>query len=77
MRKFPDWSIDRLSLAKVEKVVNPPQKPVVKSRQRLLEVEENLENSPYSRPIRRQPAILTMNVDSGNPPDGLTSRDTT
>lgn len=64
---FPVWSILRLSLAKVEKVVKPPQTPVVISKHQLLTVSENLENRPYNNPIKRQPRRLTERVPQGNP----------
>ena len=65
---FPVWSILRLSLAKVEKVVNPPQSPVVRSKHHELSVVENLAKSPYSSPMKKQPMRLTVKVPQGKEP---------
>ena len=63
---FPFCSIARLSLAKVEKVVKPPQKPVVNRRHQLLSVVENLAKMPYNSPIMKHPNRLTVRVPHGN-----------
>ena len=62
---WPFWSIWRLSLAKVEKVVNPPHKPVVRSRHQGCEVEQNRLNKAKITPIRKHPTRLTINVPHG------------
>ena len=49
------------SLEKVEKVVNPPQKPVI-SKKRRFEEGIRLEKSP----IQKQPSIFTVKVATGN-----------
>ena len=63
---FPFWSIARLSLAKVEKVVKPPHRPVVNRRHQLLSVVENFAKMPYNSPIRKHPNRLTVRVPHGN-----------
>ena len=51
-----------MSAEKVEKVVNPPQKPVMSSHPAVDDV------SVYIRtPISSDPAALTVNVPAGNP----------
>ena len=57
-----------LSLAKVEKVVKPPQNPVVNNRHHGPDNAPHLPKSAYSTPSRKQPARLTANVAHGNPP---------
>lgn len=52
---------DKVSLAKVEKVVNPPQKPAISKNLRLLSGTK-LTN----KPIQKQPRTLTINVTKGN-----------
>ena len=44
---LPFWSICRLSLAKVENVVKPPQKPVVSRRKREFEMLVYFENREW------------------------------
>jgi len=48
------------SLAKVEKVVNPPQKPVIIKKRKLLEGIRFANN-----PMQKQPSIFTKNVATG------------
>lgn len=58
----PDFRSECFSSAKVEKVVNPPQKPVASK----IEVEDDIRFSlllsPNSIPINKQPTMLTVNV---------------
>ena len=56
-----------LSFAKEEKVVNPPQKPVLSSRYHALSVELFLPNIANTIPKRKHPSRLTVNVPQGNP----------
>ncbi len=51
----------RVSPAKVEKVVKPPQKPVIRRNRRLLEGIK-LEN----KPMQKHPSIFTVKVATGN-----------
>lgn len=76
-KKCPDCNSIRLSFEKVENVVNPPQKPVVRKRaspglpfvQRLVH--------PHNRPIIRLPRIFTVKVAQGKPfPAGRISSET-
>ena len=62
---FPFWSIARLSLAKVEKVVNPPQRPVVSRRHQLLSVVDSFAKIPYRSPIMKHPNRFTVRVPHG------------
>ncbi len=50
----------KVSLAKVENVVKPPQKPVISKNRRLFEGIRFAK-----RPIQKQPNILTKNVATG------------
>ena len=50
------------SKAKAEKVVKPPQKPVAKKRAPLDEKRLPLVVRPRTKPISKQPIILTMKV---------------
>jgi hypothetical protein len=56
-----------LSLLKVEKVVKPPQKPVVSSRHKGCDAEYCLLNHANSNPKRKHPNRLTIHVPHGNP----------
>ncbi|SBV93513.1 hypothetical protein KL86DYS1_10887 [uncultured Dysgonomonas sp.] len=51
----------KVSLANVEKVVKPPQNPVISRNRRLLEGKRFA-----NKPIQKQPRILTANVPTGN-----------
>lgn len=57
---------DRFSFIKVEKVVNPPQKPVVKSKRDWGESHDNVDGRLEIKPISKQPNKLTTNVAKGN-----------
>ena len=63
----PFWSICRLSLEKVEKVVKPPHNPVVRNRHHGCEVELNRPNKAKITPIRKHPTRFTAKVPQGNP----------
>jgi hypothetical protein len=54
-------------LAKVEKVVKPPHKPVVRSRHQGWEVVLYRLNKAKSNPMRKHPMRLTINVPHGKP----------
>jgi hypothetical protein len=54
-------------LAKVEKVVKPPHKPVVRSRHQGWEVELYRPNKAYSNPMTKHPKRLTISVPHGKP----------
>ena len=56
-----------LSLAKVEKVVKPPQMPVVRSRYQGLDIELYLLKRANKRPKTRHPRRLTVSVPHGKP----------
>ena len=67
LMKLPACSIIKASLEKVEKVVNPPQMPIVmKSAHELLSLEFLLKN-PHSNPITRHPTRFTASVPHGKP----------
>jgi len=53
------------SLAKVENVVNPPQKPAVRNIFHPGLNKELLSERPYINPMRKQPAIFTKKVPKG------------
>ncbi len=50
----------------VEKVVNPPQKPVVKRSRDCGESHDNVDGKLETKPISMQPSRLTINVAKGN-----------
>ena len=54
-----------LSRAKVEKVVNPPQNPMVRKARRLALNQPNRSNRPKRRPINKHPIRLTAKVPKG------------
>ena len=56
-----------LSWAKVEKVVKPPQMPVVRRRYQGLDVVPYLLKRANRRPKTRQPSKLTVSVPQGKP----------
>ena len=66
--------VNELALAKVLKVVKPPQKPVTKNSLRFGERLSHLRNSPEKIPMQRQPRTFATNVGHGNPAAfGITS----
>lgn len=59
----------KFSIAKVEKVVYPPQNPVISSNLRCELSEGKCESrSPAKKPIQKQPNIFTRKVAKGNVP---------
>ena len=63
MTMLPDLMRDKLSNEKLEKVVNPPQNPVVKrSFQRFW----SLKDMAISMPINKEPVRLIPKVAQGN-----------
>ena len=50
------------SIEKAEKVVKPPQKPVVNINFHSLEYMFSFSNHPYNKPIIKQPRIFTSKV---------------
>jgi hypothetical protein len=64
-KKSPSLSIARFSLAKVENVVNPPQKPTVRNIFHPELNKELLSDKPYISPIRKHPVIFTKKVPKG------------
>ena len=63
--KLPSFNNFKLSLVKAEKVVNPPQKPVVK---KIIQFEFSvsfLRKYPKTIPINKEPIVLTNNVFNG------------
>ena len=62
----PPCNIRRLSFAKVEKVVNPPQKPAEKKRHQGDNEALNLVNNPKTTPRNVQPSKFTASVPHGN-----------
>lgn len=61
-RKSPLFIKEWLSNANVEKVVNPPQKPVVNNKVWFWESKLFLKDIPNTIPISKHPIILTKNV---------------
>jgi hypothetical protein len=53
-------------LAKVEKVVKPPQNPTVRNIFHPGVRSELLSENPYINPISKQPVIFTTKVPKGN-----------
>lgn len=68
MRVMGKWAarMPSLSFMKVEKVVKPPQKPVVSNRRTCGVSQPCVEGNDEKKPISRQPRILTVKVPSGN-----------
>ncbi len=64
-KKSPSRNSARFSLAKVEKVVNPPQKPTVRNIFHPGVKREVLSEKPYINPMSRHPEILTKKVPKG------------
>ena len=62
----PSLSKARFSLAKVEKVVNPPQKPTARNIFHPEVITELLSENPYISPIKKHPVIFTKKVPKGN-----------
>ena len=64
-RTSPAFIMPKDSLAKVLKVVKPPQKPVTSSS--FISGDNTpLLTSPTNKPISKEPRILTANVPQGN-----------
>ena len=63
-RASPAFSIPKLSLANVLKVVKPPQNPVTNSSFIPSEITP-LVAQPTNRPISKEPRMLTANVPHG------------
>lgn len=55
-----------VSLANDEKVVNPPQNPVMSSALIVGEITFDLSANPKSTPISKDPRMFTTNVPIGN-----------
>ena len=66
-RMFPDCSIIKDSLEKVENVVKPPQSPTVRNKAHLLLSLALRLKYPHKSPIRKQPNRFTARVAQGNP----------
>src|SRR5690554_3102523 len=62
---FPDWNNFMFSRAKAEKVVNPPQKPVMNNNLKSGLVSCSFMISPANIPTIKQPAAFTKNVAQG------------
>jgi len=65
-RKLPSRSKAMFSLANVEKVVNPPQKPTVKNNLQSELIRLPLSDKPKKIPISKHPIIFTRKVPYGN-----------
>jgi hypothetical protein len=61
-RKLPSLNKARFSLAKVEKVVNPPQNPTVRNILHSEFIISPFSDNPKKIPISKQPKILTKKV---------------
>lgn len=59
---FANWAF---SFMKVEKVVNPPQKPTVRNSLMEGDSQSSFSDSARKKPMSRQPPILQINVPSG------------
>ena len=59
---WPDCSNSKFSKANVEKVVNPPQNPVINSKRHSGENHSNLFARPKNTPIAKQPTMFTAKV---------------
>lgn len=66
--QFPLLPSTHMSFAKVEKVVKPPQKPVIRSKFSSGVIMWCFSIIPKNSPIRKQPKRLTMNVLIGKDP---------
>ena len=64
---LPLCNICRLSFAKVENVVKPPQKPVASNKHSGLFSELYFPNRANINPNRKQPNKFTVNVAQGKP----------
>lgn len=64
-KKSPSLKSARFSFAKVENVVNPPQKPTARNIFHPCVKRELRSEKPYINPIRKQPEILTRKVPKG------------
>jgi hypothetical protein len=53
------------SRVKAEKVVNPPQIPVIKNNFQFSLLSKDLNERPQKIPIAKQPTILTVSVAQG------------
>lgn len=62
-----------MSSAKVEKVVKPPQKPVMSNALIDDDNTPRLSAKPNSRPIKKLPTTFTANVPRGKPPKWMWS----
>lgn len=65
MKKFPFWYIFRVSIEKVEKVVNPPQNPIINKLLPQPANQSYLNENPKSTPIKKHPKMLTIKVPIG------------
>jgi hypothetical protein len=63
---LPLCNICRLSLAKVENVVKPPQNPIVSSKCHDVFVKPYLLNRANITPKIKHPSRLTVNIPHGN-----------
>lgn len=63
---LPLCNISNPSLANVEKVVKPPQKPVVSNRHTACEAKEERAKRAYTTPMIKQPTRFTASVAQGN-----------
>jgi len=66
LKNSPSLSNARFSFAKVENVVNPPQKPTARNNFHSELSNELLSEKPYINPMRKQPEMLTKKVPKGN-----------
>ena len=57
-----------LSKLKVEKVVRPPQNPIIKKRDKSDFKKSGFENIWKKNPISKHPIKFTAKVDKGNSP---------
>ena len=64
-RKLPSLSNAMFSAEKVEKVVNPPQKPTVRKSLNSLFDKFPRSERPNSKPIRKHPKMFTHMVPNG------------
>ena len=65
-KKSPSLRRAIFSFAKVEKVVNPPQKPTVRNNRQSEFIISPFSDSPKNKPIRKQPKTFIRNVPNGN-----------
>lgn len=64
--EFPDWNSFIFSRAKAEKVVNPPQKPVMNNNFKSAFGICCFVKNPTKIPTIKQPTTFTQNVAQGN-----------